>query len=122
VLRVSSVSVGKIGALTYVSVFEAAHSASVEPLAPPGPLLASRRHVPSGAKLSCRRAAWAGGHCFEAPGVCLPLRAVPRLGQDQNGGLAGCKPGAVAGFPIALSICMIEDALSKHHMVADILA
>jgi len=50
-----------------------------------------------GAKLlEVARTARIGGERFEATGVSLLLRTVPRLGQGEDGGLAGCEPGAVA--------------------------
>jgi hypothetical protein len=39
----------------------------------------------------------------KAHGVALSLRAIARLGEDQEWGLASCEPGAVAAFRKALT-------------------
>jgi hypothetical protein len=43
------------------------------------------------------RGARAGGNSL-APGVSLPVGAILRLGDDQDGGLASCEPGSVEGL------------------------
>ena len=52
----------------------------------------------------------AGGHRLKAQGVSLPLGAIPRLGEDQDIGLASCERGSVAAVSEILISSHIEAA------------